>query len=81
MSSFHLTIARVGESLFEGEASTLTIPTAVGEITILAHHEPYVVPTKKGTARVKDAEGKEHAVKLLEDGVLEVSRNHATVVL
>lgn len=74
-----VTIARVHENLFSGEADSLTIPTTEGEVTILPNHEPLVTTLKPGTAVVSlEGEKKEFDVV---DGVLEVSSNQATVIL
>jgi F-type H+-transporting ATPase subunit epsilon len=81
MKTFHLTIAKVGENLFDAEAVSATCPGASGEFTVLAHHEPFVSELKSGTVRVKDAEGKAHAFAVENKGVVEVSNNQATVLL
>lgn len=76
-----VTIARVAEIVYEGDAYSLTVPGAAGEMTILAHHMPLVSTLKKGTVTVrvtKDAEPQEFEI---EAGVLEVSDNTATVLL
>ncbi|HEY4488549.1 MAG TPA: F0F1 ATP synthase subunit epsilon [Candidatus Paceibacterota bacterium] len=79
-ATFHLTIASVGETRFEGEATSVTLPGDAGELTILAHHEPIVTTLKRGVVIVRDAGG---AVKKfdIEDGVLECSGNRAIVLL
>jgi F-type H+-transporting ATPase subunit epsilon len=75
----HVTIARVHENLFAGEALSLTAPTTEGEVTILPHHEPLVANLKPGSVIVRtEAEEKRFEVT---DGVLEVSGNQATVLL
>lgn len=72
-------VAKVHENIFDGEAESLTAPTSAGEVTILSKHEPLVATLKKGTLRIKTQNGeREFAV---EDGVLEVSSNQATVIL
>ena len=74
-----VTIAKVHENLFVGEAFSLTAPTTEGEVTILPKHEPLVANLKAGTIRVKTEAG-EKIFEVL-DGVLEVSGNQATVLL
>lgn len=72
-------IAKVDEVLFEGRASSLTVPGTAGEMTVLGHHMPLVTTLKKGdiTVRVNDEE-KRFAI---ESGVLEVRADGATVIL
>lgn len=78
--TFHLVIASVGETRFDGPAISATLPGSAGDLTILAHHEPFVTTLKKGTIRVRgSSEGtKDFSV---ENGVLEVSGNRAVVLL
>lgn len=78
-STFHLVVASVGESRFDGAALSATIPTTAGEITVLPHHEPLVATLKPGTITVRESLGsKEISV---EGGVLEISGNRAVVLL
>lgn len=79
--TFHLTIAKVGEHLFDGEAESVTLPGVEGVFTVLANHEPFVSELKKGEARVRTAEGEVRTFPLHEAGVAEVSNNQVTVLL
>lgn len=38
-------------TVYEGDTSRVTLPTAVGEVTILDHHEPYVTALTVGDLR------------------------------
>jgi F-type H+-transporting ATPase subunit epsilon len=74
-------IGKVGETLYDGEAYSLTVPGVAGEMTILGGHMPLVTTLKAGTVRLhvtKDSEPQEFAV---EDGVLEVTGDGARVLL
>ena len=74
-----VTVSRVHENLFAGEAVSLTAPTTEGVVTILSKHEPLVANLKAGTVVVRTgADEKKFEVT---DGVLEVSGNQATVLL
>ena len=79
--AFHLTIARVGENLFDGEAESVTLPGAEGTFEVLAGHEAFVTPLHAGTARVKAIDGEMHQFALSDGGIAEVSSNQATVLL
>jgi len=81
MKSFHLTISKVGESLYDGEAHSLTLMCSDGEITVLAHHEPYVAPVVPCTAVVRDAKEQQHEIVLGHAGVIEISNNQVTLIL
>lgn len=78
--TFHLIISSVGETHFDGEAVSATLPGSDGEFTILAHHEPFVTTLAPGVISVRtgDGEKKEFENK---NGVLECSRNRAVVLL
>ncbi len=79
-NTFHLTIASVGETRFDGPSTSATFPGADGELTVLAHHEPFVTTLKAGTITIR--RGTEGAKELpIEGGVLEVSGNRAVVLL
>jgi F-type H+-transporting ATPase subunit epsilon len=74
-----VTVAKVHENLFSGDAISVTVPTSAGEVTILGKHEPLVAPLKSGTIIVRTASG-EHTFAV-ESGVLEVSADQTTVLL
>ena len=78
--TFHLTIAAVGENLFDGEAVSVTVPGAEGVLTVLAHHEAFVTPLKAGKIEV-DTEVGTQTFELADTGILEVSNNQATVII
>ncbi len=46
-----LSIFTIRRTIYEGETTRVTLPTAVGEVTILDHHEPYVTILKSGNLR------------------------------
>jgi len=81
MKSFHLTVARVGENIFDGEAISAVLPGKDGVFTILADHEPLVSTLSAGEARIEVADGKTYNVPVPEGGIAEVSHNQATVLL
>jgi len=81
MKSFHLTIARVGENLFDGEAVSVALPGEEGAFEVLADHEALVSPLKPGEIRVKTASGESYHFTLPHGGIAEVSRNQATILL
>lgn len=78
--TFHLTIAKVGENLYDEEAVSVTLPGADGDFTVLASHEAFVTPLRSGVAKVKSVEGTDHTFPI-ENGVAEVSSNQVTVLL
>jgi F-type H+-transporting ATPase subunit epsilon len=79
--TFHLTVARVGENLFDGEAISATLPATEGVITVLANHEPFVSTLNAGNVRIENASGEKIDLQIPEGGVVEISANQATVLL
>lgn len=78
-TSFTLRIVTVTEPLFEGEAYALHCRGVGGELTVLAHHEPFITKLEPCTLRVTTAldEEKEFPIS---DGILEVADNKAVVL-
>jgi len=74
-----VTIAKIDEVLYEGEADSLTVPGSAGEMTVLTHHEPLITTLKSGRITVR-ASGEEKMFDITE-GVLEISPHGATVIL
>lgn len=79
--TFHLTIARVGENLFDGEAVSVRLPGVEGQFTVLANHEAFVSELKTGEAQVEAADGQSYHFELPKGGVAEISSNQATILL
>ena len=77
----HVVIAKVDEVLFEGEAHSLTVPGADGEMTVLGRHMPLITTLKPGEARVHVAAGDTPKIFPIQGGVLEVRADGATVIL
>lgn len=72
-------IAKVGESLFEGEALSVNLPGAEGDMTILANHSPLVTTLRPGTLRVTDKH-ETHTYEV-QKGLVEISHNQVIVLL
>ncbi len=84
MNTFHLVVASVGETKFDGAAISTTLPGSDGEFTILAHHEPIVTTLKPGTITVRlPAQGESLGNKTfdIQGGIVEMSGNRAVVLL
>ncbi len=80
MKTFHLTIAKVGENLFDGEATVAILPGEEGVFTVMAGHEAFVTPLKAGDVVVETGDGKRDHFTITQ-GIAEVSSNQATVLL
>lgn len=74
-----LTIARVDEPLFSGAVTSVTVPGLAGEMTLLAEHAPLISPLQAGTILLRTPAGEE--MFEITGGTLEISNNHATILV
>lgn len=81
MRSFHLTLARIGENIFDGDAVSVSLPGSEGMFTVLAGHEAFVSELKAGHIRVSREAGEPEVFEALAGGIAEVSHNQVTVLL
>ncbi|MEK7076686.1 MAG: hypothetical protein AAB967_00480 [Patescibacteria group bacterium] len=58
--------------LFQGNAESVNVKTALGEITILDHHRPLISLVKPGTIKIIDTHKKEHYIPV-SSGFVEVN--------
>jgi F-type H+-transporting ATPase subunit epsilon len=80
MKLLKLTIARVDMPIFDGEVVSVTVPGFSGEMTIMADHAAIISPLKAGTIVARREDGEEESVPV-SLGTLEVSGNHATILI
>lgn len=81
MKTFHLTVAKVGENLFDGDAISASVPGSEGVFQILAEHEAAVATLVPGEIRIVDKEGETYHFSIEEGGIAEVSGRQATILL
>ncbi len=75
-----LTISKVDAPVFDGEVLSVTVPGTEGEMTILADHEALISVLRAGTVTVRPKSG-EPTTYTIERGTIEISHNHATVLI
>lgn len=81
MRSFHLSVARIGESLFDGEVVSVSVPGSEGKLEVLAGHEPFVSELKSGTVHATLEDGEKQDFAIPARGIIEVSHEQATILL
>ena len=74
-----LTIAKVDGPVFDGEVVSVELPGVDGDMTVLADHTALVSPLRAGTVTVHKTDGEERYD--ITEGTLEISQNHATVLI
>jgi len=77
----HIVIAKVDEVLFDGDAVSITVPGAEGEMTVLGEHMPLITTLKGGVILVRESSAAEPRRVDITGGILEVRRDGVTVVL
>lgn len=89
----NLKIYTMRRTVYEGETARVTLPTKVGEVTILDHHEPYVTILEGGMLRYevpvtaelpsgeKGATRKEERTLPIKGGFLEVREGNELRIL
>ncbi len=75
-----LTISKVDGPIFDGEVVFVTVPGIAGEMTILAQHTALISPLKKGIITYRSTENSNETIEI-ESGTLEISQNHATILI
>jgi F-type H+-transporting ATPase subunit epsilon len=75
-----LTITRVDGPVFDGEVISVAVPGVAGDMQLLAGHEALISPLRSGELRFKKSDGNIEAFAL-DSGTLEVSHNHATILI
>ena len=75
-----LTISKVDAPVFDGDVVSVTVPGTEGEMTILADHEALISVLRAGTVTVKTEAGAPQTFAV-EQGTIEISNNHATVLI
>lgn len=75
-----LTISKVDAPVFDGDVISVTVPGTEGEMTILADHTALISVLKSGTITIVNDTGTKKAF-VVSSGTLEISNNHATVLI
>lgn len=75
-----LAVYSIEQTLFEGEVSSITLPTPLGEITILPGHLPLISIVSPGSIRCA-AKGESSAIAVPDGGIIEIRPESEVVIL
>ncbi len=75
-----LTVSKVDGPVYDGDVVSVAVPGADGDMEIFANHEALISPLRKGTVTIKKPDGTQES-HLIESGTLEISQNHATILI
>lgn len=79
MKPFHLDIITPERKAFSEEVTSLVVPTANGQVGVLAHHEPLFSALTEGEIKITAA-GKEYYLAIGE-GFMEVTKTGVSVLV
>ncbi|MEZ6196120.1 MAG: ATP synthase F1 subunit epsilon [Planctomycetota bacterium] len=77
--SFRLEIVTPEATVYDGQVTSITLPTVDGEIGILANHAALVTAVDIGGVTVVEADG-DRVDMFVSDGFFEVANNHARLL-
>ena len=75
-----LEILTPDKKVFEGEASSVTLPGTLGFFEILNNHAPIISTLNDGKLTIKGAPGTKEDVFFIQGGVVEALNNKVTVL-
>ena len=80
MSTMQVEVVSNEQSIYEGEARFVVVPTVNGELGIYPRHEPVMSLVRPGALRLTMPDGKEEVLVAIAGGVLEVRPHKITVL-
>jgi F-type H+-transporting ATPase subunit epsilon len=81
MKTFHLTVAKVGENFFDGEAVSVSLPGSEGVFQVLANHEALISELKEGELHIVSEDNQTQRFPVVAGAIAEISHNQATILL
>lgn len=78
--TFQLFVFALDREIFAGEAVSLIVPSAGGELQILAGHTPLVSQLREGDVFIRKEDGKEQKLPI-SGGVLEVKEKKVVALV
>lgn len=79
--SFSLQILTPKRRVFSGEVTSLVAPGELGYLGILSNHAPLVTALVPGKVTFRDPSGATQVLQSLGEGLLEVQKNQAVLLL
>ena len=78
---FRLNILTPKRKVFSGEVVSLVAPSEMGYLGILSNHAPLVATLGPGKVTFRDPSGGAQVMQSVGDGLLEVQKNQAVLLL
>jgi F-type H+-transporting ATPase subunit epsilon len=82
MNTFKIHIVSLDKTVYDGEAYEVILPSAEGEMAVLANHMPLIAPLLPGEIVIKkDPKGEQTENLVIGGGFLEVLNNRANLLV
>ena len=78
---FNLSITTADKILYEGRISSLTAPSKIGYLGVLADHAPLIATLRPGRITLREASNEQKVFDSKGDGLLEIMKNNVTILL
>ncbi|MDP3790554.1 MAG: ATP synthase F1 subunit epsilon [Candidatus Omnitrophota bacterium] len=78
---FNLSIVTPNKTVYEGKISSLTAPSKLGYLGILADHAPLIAILTGGKIAFREDSNEQKVFNSKSDGLLEVMKNNVTILL
>ena len=78
MNTFKLTVLAADKPFYNGECTSLVIPTSDGQIGILSNHSNMIAATVPGTIRIKI--DNEEKIAAISEGIIKVENNDVLIL-
>lgn len=78
MKELHLSIVSPEEVVYDGQATSVTLPGTTGVFSILVHHAPIISSLKEGVVSYITPDGEEHTLDI-HSGFVEMSNGEVSV--
>ena len=78
---FQVGIYSSDQTLFEGEAISLRVPSVLGYLGVLAEHAPLIAKLSSGKITIRTRQGNTQVIDSSVGGFLQVLQNQATILL
>lgn len=79
--TFQVDIYAPDKIIYQGQAISLIVPSALGFLGVLADHAPLVARLSSGKITIRTPEGALRVIDSLTGGFLQVLQNQATLLL
>jgi F-type H+-transporting ATPase subunit epsilon len=78
---FNLSIVTPDKTLYEGKVASLTAPSKIGYLGVLADHAPLIATLGPGRITLRNDSDEQKVFDSSGDGLLEIMKNNVTILI